>query len=86
MPDCLAPSAAGLLPPPPEVRQRAWQCAFRLGSEHFNTIGCLGRLHWPLDVLNPDPARLTWRERGAWLRLYALVAQPERAAGAWVSR
>jgi hypothetical protein len=72
-----------LIPPPPEVRQRAWECAFRLGAEHSNIINDEARWHWLLDVVNRGADRLTWRDCGALLRLYTLVAQRERAAGAW---
>jgi hypothetical protein len=56
-----------LLPPPDEVRQRAWECAFCLTVED----GIADAPPWVLAALNAGPDRLGWRQIGGLLRRYS---------------
>jgi hypothetical protein len=63
-PDCIVPV-------PPEVSRRSWECAFNLGAEHSGVIGSPALWHALQAIVKQrDPETLTWVECGMLFRAH----------------
>lgn len=68
-----------VVPVPPELSRRAWDCAFDLGQEHSATIGSDAFWHMlQTIVVHRPPEHLTWTECGLLFRAHR-AARPVRA-------
>ena len=68
-----------IVPAPPEVSRRAWECAFDLGQEHSAYLG-EGPFHWLMHIVTGrDPLALSWAECGALLRMHRAARMDEGA-------
>lgn len=59
-----------LVPVPPIVSRRAWECAFALASEHSSTIGNADLWLYLQDIAAREPESMTWAECRAMFTLY----------------
>lgn len=57
-----------VLPPPEEIKRRAWECAFDLahGGSNVPTIVRVSSKA----VMNAEPSTITWDEAGALFKLH----------------
>lgn len=67
-----------IVPVPPVISRRAWECAFDLGGEHSDTIGSPAVWRWLLAVVDRGPEHVTWHECAALFRAHRLY-RPVRA-------
>lgn len=68
-----------IVPVPPGVSRRAWECALDLGGEHSAVIGSDAVWHWLQSVVTRrDPDALTWAECHSLLNLHRKI-RVERA-------
>ncbi|MCW8086609.1 hypothetical protein [Sabulicella glaciei] len=60
-----------IVPVPPELSRRCWECAFDLGAEHSSRIGSGALWHaFQSIVTERDPELLTWAECSLLLRAH----------------